>query len=203
MPRGYEETFEQLVKEEQQKFEEEQRLRIALQEKNRELLADMAAVTSSFEQMKVRYEDYKLGNEVLRQQVENIRAAAEETEGALREAEAGQEAWAARFDALKLHAQERLAAANAEIEELQRIGQRREEALAALEAREEAVILAQRKQAAAWAGRTRLAEARIAALEQERNELLLICEQLMGSLESPPPLSDSCLPVEGSAGEKV
>jgi len=188
--RGYEETFEQLVKEEQQKYEEEQRLRMALQAKNKELLEDMAAITSSFEQMKVRYEDFKLSNEAMHQQLETMRSAAEETEGALKEAEAGQEAWASRFDALKLHAQERLAAANAEIEELQRAAQRKDESLSAFQAREDALILAQRKQAAALAGRARVAEVRIAALEQERNELLLICEQLMGSLESPPALPE-------------
>lgn len=141
-------------------------------------------LTDSFLDVKRRYDESKVANESLRRN----EATLLET---LHQAEEGRTNAEACFEALRVHAEEKLALASAEVQKAVDDWRQAESSRQALAT----ALDEQTKLVAFWQARARLAEAKLPTVtqalvlkEQENQELVAICDQLMASLQ--PPASD-------------
>lgn len=151
---------------------------------------ELLAVTESFADLKKRYDETKVINENLRKNEANLVATLQRVEEERADAEA-------RFEALRTHAEEKLASAAAEVR--QAVAQAQHARGAAEDA-----LAEQTKQVAFWQARALLAEAKLPGLmqaltckENENKELLLICDQLMASLAIEPAAHTDAAPPPG------
>jgi predicted nuclease with TOPRIM domain len=155
-----------------------------------QLKAELEGVTDSFADMKRRYDEAKGLIESLRKNEATLVEALHKAEESCAEAEA-------RFDALRVHAEEKLAVAAAEVKKTAEASQQAESARQAVEAE-------QNKLVAFWQARALIAEAKlpglvqtvaskereneelaqtVASKERENQELVAICDQLFASLQ--------------------
>ncbi len=144
-----------------------------------ELKAELEGITDSFADIKRRYDEAKSLNESLRKNEGTLVEALHKAEEARDEAEA-------RFEALRAHAEEKLAIATSEVQKVAEASQQAESSRQALDA----ALEEQSKLAAFWQARALIAEAKlpgltqaIASKERENQELLAICDQLVASLQ--------------------
>lgn len=176
--REYERDLELVLRQHEQ-FEHEQRLRLQGEMELGELKAELEGITDSFADIKRRYDEAKNLNESLRKNEGTLVEALHKAEEARDEAEA-------RFEALRAHAEEKLAIAASEVQKVSEASLQAESSRQALDA----ALEEQSKLAAFWQARALIAEAKlpgltqaIASKERENQELLAICDQLVASLQ--------------------
>lgn len=147
--------------------------------KMHELKEELLAVTASFADMKNRYDETKGLNENLRKNEASLLATLRNLEEERTEAEA-------RFEALRAHAEEKLASAAAEVQKALSDNRQAEARLQEVEA----ALAEQSKLVSFWQARAHSAETALPGLvetlqlkERENRELLAICDQLVASLQ--------------------